>query len=105
MAFLVNGSPIITQDRDLSAVGVATLTEDINIGRLLYDSTGQVGAANSVLVIGSHIVGGVEPECRVPCAQATASSAVDTMKKSQWCRRIVYLRFGPGLGPFGVDRA
>ena len=31
MGFLVRGSPIITDGRDLSAVGVATLTEDINI--------------------------------------------------------------------------
>ena len=61
MAFLVNGSPIITNDRDLSAVGVATLTEDINIGRLLYDANGNVGAADSVLVTKDNILQWVAP--------------------------------------------
>jgi len=50
MAFLINGSPIITNDRDLSQVGIATVTEDVNIGRLLYDANGNVGLGNSILV-------------------------------------------------------
>ena len=61
MAFLVQGSPIITDERDLSAVGVATLTEDINIGRLLYDANGNVGAADSVLVTKDNILQWVAP--------------------------------------------
>ena len=61
MAFLINGNPIITNDRDLSAVGVATLTEDINIGRLLYDANGNVGAADSVLVTKDNTLQWVAP--------------------------------------------
>ena len=62
MAFLVQGSPIITNDRDLSAVGVATLTEDINIGRLLYDANGNVGAANSILITKDNTLQWVDPQ-------------------------------------------
>ncbi len=50
MAFLIQGQSILTDDRDLSAVGIATISEDINSGRLLYDSNGNVGAGGSVLV-------------------------------------------------------
>ena len=61
MAFLLQGNPIITDGRDLSAVGVATLTEDINIGRLLYDANGNVGAADSVLVTKDNTLQWVAP--------------------------------------------
>ena len=61
MAFLINGSPIITNDRDLSQVGIATVTEDVNIGRLLYDANGNVGAGNSILVTQSGSLQWVDP--------------------------------------------
>ena len=61
MAFLLNSSPIITNDRDLSEVGIATITEDIHIGRLLYDSNGAVGVGNSILVTQSGSLQWVDP--------------------------------------------
>ena len=61
MAFLVNGTPIVTDGRNLSEVGIATINEDINVGRLLYDSNGNVGAGNSVLVTKDNLLQWVNP--------------------------------------------
>ena len=61
MAFLIQGQSIVTDGRDLSAVGIATINEDINIGRLLYDSNGNVGAGDSVLVTKDNLLQWVAP--------------------------------------------
>ena len=61
MAFLVNGNPIVTDARNLSEVGIATINEDINVGRLLYDSNGNVGGGNSVLVTKDNTLQWVNP--------------------------------------------
>ena len=74
MAFLINGQSILTDDRDLSAVGIATIGEDINIGRLLYDSNGNVGAANSVLVTKDSLLQWVSPS-QIGIATGSADSA------------------------------
>ena len=73
MAFLVNGNPIVTDNRNLSEVGIATLNQDINIGRLLYDANGNVGAADSILITKDSIL-----QWAPPSAIGIASGASPT---------------------------
>ncbi len=61
MGFLIQGAEIVTDDRNLSNVGVATVTDDINIGRLLYDSNGNVGGGSSILITKDNLLQWVDP--------------------------------------------